>query len=219
MANCFNCNEGCFGNSLGCFNTCRCVRTNNTGDTAGNSCRCCNGNSGNNGNGFNCCNNQTPTVPPAFPNYPNFPFPPQRPLGLPAYAQFSSTAATLTTGTPLALTPVLNSGNGFITSTGNTVTLTNGVYEVSYSLNATTPAAGGTVTVTPTLNGTPLTQYASTTATTAAEGINPNGSFLVSASAGDTLAFTLTSTAADPLTAGTFNVFVTKIDQTQSRTF
>ncbi len=113
---------------------------------------------------------------------------------------------------------VINSGNGMINTTGNSVTLSGGVYNIGYSLNATTPAGGGTVTVTPTLNGTPLTQYASSATTTAAEGINPGASFLISANPGDTLAFTLTSTAADPLTAGSFNAIVQKIDATQTPT-
>ncbi len=103
-----------------------------------------------------------------------------------------------------------------INSTGNSVTLSGGVYSINYALTATTPAGGGTVTVTPTLNGTPLTQYSSTVTTTDAEAVTPGGSFLVSANSGDTLSFTLTSTAADPLTAGTFNAVVEKIDSTQT---
>lgn len=229
MANCFSCNDNCFGSGIGSSNNYRCVRNGTVNGGSYTSCRCCNGNDNNtlfpcnscnncnnncnSCNGCNSCNNN-----PITPTPPIFPFPPQtgfNTLGLPAYAQFSSTAATLTTGTPLALTSVLNSGNGMINTTGNSVTLSGGVYNIAYALDATTPAGGGTVTVTPTLNGTPLTQYSATATTTAAEGVRLGNSFLVSANAGDTLSFALTSTAADPLTGGVFNATVEKIDSTQ----
>lgn len=221
LNSCFNFNNRATGNSCSCENNCSCVRlscTNNSRNSTGFSTGCnCNsscigcgcgsncgtGNSCNNGcndgcgcTDSNCCDTTC------------------GPSGLASYVSYVGTLGTVTTGTTLPITPVVTEGESVNTS-GTSVVLAPGDYEIIYTFSGTLAATDTFFTVTPVVNGSSQTQY-STTYSNGSEVITTNTvsrAFIVSSASTSTLYFVLTTDAADGVTDVNFTVTVKKLDE------
>lgn len=85
------------------------------------------------------------------------------------FAFLNTNGTTLTTGSIVPFRYVLGTGNLARNTNGGTVSLDSGTYIIAYSLGATAPTAGSTVTVTPEYGGALHPEY-SRSFTVTAEG-------------------------------------------------
>lgn len=233
LNSCFNFNDNALGRPCFCQSGCSCVRPSGGNQNIGASCGC-----GQN----NCCSCNC-TCPPGPPG-PQGPTGPQGPIGpvgpigptgatgpqgptgpigpagpagtsgLQAYAFYGENAGTVVTGTTLPLTDIVAQGGTYITTSGDSVVLAPGDYEVSYTLTGTTAATDTYFTVTPVLNGTDQALYSAThtdgTAISATDTVG--NSFIVSADTASTLSFNLTTDSTAGITNTVFTVTIKKLD-------
>ena len=127
---------------------------------------------------------------------------------------YVSSPGVIENETSIPLSVVVDQGGTFITTTGDTVELAAGDYEVIYALTASLATNGTSFTVTPVINSVPQTAYASTQdGTSVGAATSTIGrAFILSSDSPTTLSFLLTTDSDDGTSANSFTVTIKKID-------
>ena len=182
------CNLFNIGNGCGCCNTCR-----------PNPCGCSNTCS---------CNRRFATIPTnTIPRPPIIP-PPILPLS--SFGTYNATSGEIASGGIIPLgTQYTPTDADIIYSGGNTITLSNGIYRVSYSASAT--GTVGTASLTLNSSGSPLPQSTSTASLEAATDIRALGSSIIVNAQTTPVTLTLNNSGTTNMTYNNIGLNITEI--------
>ncbi len=126
------------------------------------------------------------------------------------YAFLNTASTSVTSGSVIPFRYVIGSGDLAKGTSGGIVSLDAGCYSVEYSLSATAPTAGITITVTPEYSGALHPEYARSFTTTAAEQtFDISGAFVTNLPADTSLSLVVTTTDA---TDGDITVTLTDVN-------